>query len=100
MIHSHFSSQESLQSRSLIVDDLSAQLAPLDMYGLANVGSAAGDALSALLDASRKGLRALNRAWSTTRSQPTEGPVGGNRKLKESPGRNRSHRRLLARTRR
>jgi hypothetical protein len=66
MIHSHYSSQESLQSRSgLIVDDLSAQLAPLDMYGLTNLGSAAGDGLIALLGASRKGMRALGRARPT-----------------------------------
>jgi hypothetical protein len=41
MIHSQHSSQARPQSRSrLIVDDLSAQLAPLDMYGLTGLGCA------------------------------------------------------------
>jgi hypothetical protein len=66
MINSHYSSQGIWQSRSrLIVDDLSAQLAPLDLYGLANLGSAVGDGLIALSGASRKGLRTLGRARPT-----------------------------------
>jgi hypothetical protein len=61
----HYSSHKSLQSRSLIVDDLSAQLAPLDMYGLTNLASAAVDGLIALFCTSRKRPRALARARST-----------------------------------
>jgi len=45
-----------------LVDDLSAQLAPLDMYGLAGLGCAVFDGLTALAGASSKGLRALGRA--------------------------------------
>jgi hypothetical protein len=58
MTHSHHSSHDYPQSRSgLIVDDLSAQLAPLQMYGLAKLTSAVVDGLVVLAAASRKGLR-------------------------------------------
>ena len=68
----HYSSHKSLQSRSrLIVHDLSAQLAPLDMYGPANLASAAVDGLIALFCTSRKRLRALARARSTDMWPPT-----------------------------
>ena len=57
MTYSHHSSYDYPQSRSrLVVDDLSAQLAPLEMYGLAKITSAVIDGLAALADASRKGL--------------------------------------------
>jgi hypothetical protein len=60
MVHSHHSSQAWPQSRSqLIVDDLSAQLAPLDTYGLADIGSTVVDGLVALAGASSKRLHAL-----------------------------------------
>ena len=72
MIHSHNSSRT--QSR-LIVDDLCAQLAPLDMYGLANLGSAGVDCLIALTGALRKGLRTLVRARSSNR-RPACGATG------------------------
>jgi hypothetical protein len=62
MIHSGHSSQARWQSQSrLIVDDLSAQLAPLDVYGLAGIGCTVVDGVIALVGASRKGLRALSR---------------------------------------
>jgi len=52
------SSHDYPQSRSrLVVDDLSAQLAPLQMYGLAKLTSAVVDGLVVLAAASRKGLR-------------------------------------------
>jgi hypothetical protein len=58
MTHSHHSSHDYPQSRSrLVVDDLSAQLAPLQMYGLAKLTSAVVDGLLVLAAASRKGLR-------------------------------------------
>jgi hypothetical protein len=58
MTHSHHSSHDYLQSRSrLVVDDLSAQLAPLQMYGLAKLTSAVVDGLVVLAAGSRKGLR-------------------------------------------
>jgi len=58
MTHSHHSSHDCPQSRSrLVVDDLSAQLAPLQMYGLAKLTSAVVDGLVVLAAASRKGLR-------------------------------------------
>jgi hypothetical protein len=59
MTHSHRSSHDyPQQSRSrLVVDDLSAQLAPLQMYGLAKLTSAVVDGLVVLAAGSRKGLR-------------------------------------------
>jgi len=60
MVHSHHSSQAWPQSRSqLVVGDLSAQLAPLDIYGLADLSSTMVDSLVALAGASSKRLHAL-----------------------------------------
>jgi hypothetical protein len=57
MTHSHHSSHDYLRSRSrLVVDDLSAQLAAVQMYGLAKLTSAVVDVLVVLAAAS-KGLR-------------------------------------------
>jgi hypothetical protein len=60
MTYSHHSSHDHSQSRSrLVVDDLSAQLAPLDMYGLADLGSVMVLGLIALAGASGKSHHAL-----------------------------------------
>jgi hypothetical protein len=64
MTHSHHPCNDYPRSRSrLVVDDLSAQLAPLEMYGLAKLTSAVIDGLVVLAAASRKGLheRALDQ---------------------------------------
>ena len=66
MTYSHHSPHDHPQSRSrLVVDDLSAQLAPLDMYGLADLGSVMVHGLVALAAASGKSHHAL-------RAQPIE----------------------------
>jgi hypothetical protein len=50
----------------LIVRDLCAQLAPLNRYGLPNLGAAAVDGLIVLIGASRKALgAALTRSESS-----------------------------------
>jgi hypothetical protein len=60
MTYSHHSPHDHPQSRSrLVVDDLSAQLAPLDMYGLADLGSVMVHGLIALAGASGKSHHAL-----------------------------------------
>jgi len=60
MTYSHPSSHDHPQSRSrLVVDDLSAQLAPLDMYGLADLSSAMVHRLVAIAGASGKSHHAL-----------------------------------------
>jgi hypothetical protein len=62
MIQSRIFSNACPQSQSpLIVDDLSAQLAPLDRYGPSNLGPPLAHALGALADASRKALHAFAR---------------------------------------
>ena len=60
MNHPHDSFQARPHSQSqLMVDDLSARIAPLDMYGLANLSSVMVDGLVVLAVASGKGLHAL-----------------------------------------
>ena len=60
MNHPHDSLQARPHSQSqLIVDDLFAWIAPLDMYGLAKLSSAMVDSLVVLAVASGKGLHAL-----------------------------------------
>jgi hypothetical protein len=60
MTYSHHSPHDHPQSRSrLVVDDLSAQLAPFDMYGLADLGSVMVHGLIALAGASGKSHHAL-----------------------------------------
>ena len=67
MTHSHHSSHDYPQSRSrLVVDDLSAQLAPLQMYGLAKLTSAVVDGLAMLAAASRKGC--VKAVWTSSTS--------------------------------
>jgi len=66
MTYSHHSPYDHPRSRSrLVVDDLSAQLAPLDMYGLSDLTAAMVHGLVALAGASAKGVHAL-------RAQPIE----------------------------
>jgi hypothetical protein len=69
MIHSRHSSQAWPQSRSrLVVDDLSAQLAPLDSYGLADLGSTMLDSFIALAGASSRRLHGLRATSIDERS--------------------------------
>jgi hypothetical protein len=66
MTHSNHSGSDSRRFRSrLVVDDLSAQLAPLDMYGLSDLTSAMVHGLVALAGASSRSVLAL-------RAQPIE----------------------------
>ena len=70
MTQSHHSSHDYPQSRSrLVVDDLSAQLAPLQMYGLAKLTSVVVDGFVVLAAASRKGLRHAGWTSSTLAAQ-------------------------------
>jgi hypothetical protein len=53
-------------SSPLIVNDLCAQLAPLNRYGFPNLGAAAVDGLRVLIGASRKAVgAALTRSESS-----------------------------------
>ncbi|HEY6520144.1 MAG TPA: hypothetical protein VIZ19_12310 [Roseiarcus sp.] len=54
-------------SSPLIVNDLCAQLAPLNRYGLPNLGAAAVDGLRVLIGVSRKAVGAAR-----TRSESNE----------------------------
>ena len=52
-------------SSPLIVNNLCAQLTPLNRYGFPNLGAAAVDGLIVLIGASRKAVGALTRSESS-----------------------------------
>jgi hypothetical protein len=49
------------RERPLIVNDLCAQLVPLNRYGLADLGAAVADGARALFDASRTAATSVKR---------------------------------------